>query len=317
MNESSRHDETRLGAGRHGLLALLAGAALIACAPILVRRSPMAPLATATWRFILALPVMWAWMWLEPARGDQRRRPQGWRDFGLLAVAGLMFAGDMALWNWSVVLTSVANATLFPNFAPVFVAVGAWLLFRERITSRFLAGLAVAVAGAVLLAGASRTLGQRHVLGDLLGLGTAVFYAGYMLAIKELRRRFSTATIMAWSGVPNMLALLAVTAAMGEPLWPPTARAWLVLLALAVLVHVLGQGLIAYAFAHLRAGFASLGLLLQPVVAALLAWALLGEAPLPLQAVGGALVLLGIAVARRQAPALAAPAPTAKDSVER
>ncbi|OPZ26728.1 MAG: EamA-like transporter family protein [Lentisphaerae bacterium ADurb.BinA184] len=298
MNESSRHDETRLGAGRHGLLALLAGAALIACAPILVRRSPMAPLATATWRFILALPVMWAWMWLEPARGDQRRRPQGWRDFGLLAVAGLMFAGDMALWNWSVVLTSVANATLFPNFAPVFVAVGAWLLFRERITSRFLAGLAVAVAGAVLLAGASRTLGQRHVLGDLLGLGTAVFYAGYMLAIKELRRRF-------------------LTAAMGEPLWPPTARAWLVLLALAVLVHVLGQGLIAYAFAHLRAGFASLGLLLQPVVAALLAWALLGEAPLPLQAVGGALVLLGIAVARRQAPALAAPAPTAKDSVER
>jgi drug/metabolite transporter (DMT)-like permease len=61
--------------------------------------------------------------------------------------------------------------------------------------------------------------------------------------------------------------------------------------------HVAGQGLITFALAHLPAGFSSVSLLLQPVVAAVLAWAILSE-PLTLaQAGGGSIILLGIVVA--------------------
>jgi drug/metabolite transporter (DMT)-like permease len=72
-----------------------------------------------------------------------------------------------------------------------------------------------------------------------------------------------------------------------------------VLLALALLSHVGGQSLIAYALAHLPAAFSSVSLLLQPVAAALLAWLILSEALGLLQGLGGAVVLAGIAIARR------------------
>ena len=63
--------------------------------------------------------------------------------------------------------------------------------------------------------------------------------------------------------------------------------------------HAAGQGLIAYALAHLPAAFSSVGLLLQPVVAALFAWLLLAEPLAALQVAGGLIVLAGIYLARR------------------
>jgi drug/metabolite transporter (DMT)-like permease len=79
----------------------------------------------------------------------------------------------------------VANATLFANFAPIFVTFGAWLLFQERITRTFITGLVFALGGAALLIRVSFGIGAQQVLGDGLGLLTAVFYAGYILSIKK------------------------------------------------------------------------------------------------------------------------------------
>ena len=86
----------------------------------------------------------------------------------------------------------------------------------------------------------------------------------------------------------------------GERFLPVDMRGWLVLIALALVSHIGGQGLIAFALAHLPAAFSSVSLLLQPVLAALFAWLLLGELLGPSQALGGALVLLGILIARRE-----------------
>jgi drug/metabolite transporter (DMT)-like permease len=72
-----------------------------------------------------------------------------------------------------------------------------------------------------------------------------------------------------------------------------------VVLGLALVSHAAGQGLIAYALAHLPAAFSSVGLLLQPVVAALFAWLLLAEPLAALQVAGGMVVLAGIYLARR------------------
>ena len=70
-------------------------------------------------------------------------------------------------------------------------------------------------------------------------------------------------------------------------------------MALALVTQILGQGLIAYAFAHLPASLSSVSLLIQPVVAALVAWQLFGEAVGPAQFIGGAVVLTGIWLAKR------------------
>lgn len=284
---------------RFAFLALLAGASGIGFAPILVRWSELGPVSTAFHRLLLAQPLLWLWLTLESRRQNPPPRPASRREHGLLALAGFLFAADMALWNWSVVLTSVANATLLANLTPVFVTLGAWLLFGERITARFLLGLVLGLAGATMLIGASVQISARHLLGDICGVVTAVFYGGYMLAIKGLRRRFSTATIMAWTGLSSAATLFLAAALSGERLWAQTAAGWAVLLALALCAQVLGQGLIAFAFAHLPASFSSLSLLFQPIVATALAWLLLHEQPTWFQALGGVVILCGIAVASR------------------
>jgi len=284
---------------RLGLAALLTGATGIAFAPIWVRLSEVDPSATAFYRLFFALPILWLWLAVENRRDPPPNKPKTPAAFGLLAAAGFFFAGDLAVWHWSIKLTSVANATLLANFAPIFVTLGARLLFRERITWKFVAGMLLALAGGAMLAGVSFTKTMRHVLGDALGITTAVFYGSYLLSVKQLRRSFGTGTIMAWSGLVTCPLLLLTAWASGETLAARSATGWVVLAALALTSQVGGQGLIAYAAAHLSASFMSVALLFQPAVAALLGWVLLGEAMTALQILGAAVVLLGIGLAGR------------------
>ena len=282
-------------ANRRALVALLIGAALIALAPIFVRLSETGPTATGFWRLALASPLLLAWNGMRSG-GPQRRRLSR-SDIGLLILAGAMFAGDLAAWHTSIELTSVANATLLANAAPIFVAAGAWIWLDERPTAGFIGGLVLALAGGALLARASAD-SSAHLAGDALGLLTAVFYAGYMLAVKVLRARLSTASVMAGSSLIGAIVLFPLALGLGDRMLPTTLHGWIVLLGLAVLSQVCGQGLIAWAIGHLTARFSALGLLTQTAIAALLAWMLFGETFTILQSAGIILVAVGLFVAR-------------------
>lgn len=285
---------------RLALPALLLGAVGIAFAPIFVRLSEVGPVATAFYRTLFALPLLFAWMTMEARRGGSRyERPARLRDHLLLAIPGISFAGDLAFWHVSIGLTTVANATLLANFAPVFVTLGGWLIWALRPTRTFLMGMGLAMGGAIVLMGESLTISAEHILGDALGVVTAMFYAAYILSIGRLRARFSTATLMFWSTVYTCAGLLVTTLAMGEGLAIPSLYGLGILIGLAVVSHFGGQSLIAYALAHLPANFGSVSLLLQPAVAAVLAWMILSEPLSPWQGVGGAIILVGIVLARR------------------
>ena len=104
---------------------------------------------------------------------------------------------------------------------------------------------------------------------------------------------------MAWSGAVSSVVLLVVTWASGESFIATTLFGWAMLLGLALFSHAGGQSLIAYSLAHLPAAMGSVGLLSQPVLAALLAWVLVGEALGSLQILGGIAILAGIFLARR------------------
>ena len=281
---------------RIALAALLLGAACIAFAPILVRLSPLGPSATAFYRLLLSLPLLGLWLVWDMAA--KKRLPCRQSDLKGLAIAGFCFAADLAVWHWSVKMTSIANATLFPNFAPIYVTLAGWILFKQGVRPRFLAGMALALSGAVLLMGENISLGGPHLAGDLLGQLTAVFYAGYIVAVGRLRARLSTAAIMTLSGLVTTPLLLAAALASGESLWIQPGQSWGPLILLALVSHVGGQSLIAYALAHLPASFGSVGLLLQPLIATLLAWGRLGEGLPPLAMGGGLVILAGIALAR-------------------
>jgi len=289
-----------LTADRLALAALLGGAVAIAFAPIFVRLSELEPTATAFYRFAFALPVLWMWFSFADRQGSTRR-PEGFRDYGLLALAGLFFAGDMGFWHWSITYTTVANATLLANTAPVFVVLAGWLIFGLRFRRGFLFGMALAMAGTVILMQTSLSLGARNLVGDLLGVVTGMFYAAYIITIERLRAAFSTATVMSHAISVSALIMLVAAWLGGEGLVAASWNGWAVLLGLALVSQVIGQSLIAYGLAQLPAAFASVGLLVQPVCATLFAWALLGEALGPLQGLGAGVVLAGILLARRAA----------------
>jgi drug/metabolite transporter (DMT)-like permease len=284
------------GAARTVALAALAlGACSIAFAPIFVRIAETGPTASAFWRTALAAPFLWAWAAATPRAAGDRGNPLATP----MVLAGLFFAGDLAVWHLSILFTTVANSTLLANLAPIFVTVGAWLLFRQRVSGTFLAGMAIAMVGAFVLVGPSFGVGGRQLLGDALGVVTAMFYGAYMLAVKHLRAARPTAHVMAVSTTVCAVALAPLALASGEIMLPATGAGWFTLFGLALVCQTAGQSLIAYAMAHLPASFSSVSLLLQPAMATLYAWALLGERAGLAQLAGGAVILLGIWLARK------------------
>lgn len=289
---------------RAAFLCLLAGGCAIAFAPILVRLSDTGPVASAFWRCALAAPVLWAWVaWKRRSpspRGGNDRMGESQASFLSLVIAGLFFAGDLGVWHFSILYTSVANSTVLANLAPIFVTLAGWLFWHRKVTRTFLVGMVLAIVGMFVLVGPNFAAGGKPLLGDALGALTAVFYAGYFLAIKIARDAgVSTARLMAWSTTITAIALLPIAVTLPQPFWPSGAAGWWVLAGLALVTQVLGQGLIAYAFAHLPASLSSVSLLIQPVMAALFAWLIFGEAIGPAQYAGGAIVLAGIWLARK------------------
>lgn len=274
------------------LLALLAGATCIGTSALWVKVSEAGPVSTAFWRVFLALPFLWAWAWWA---GRGASTPSN-HPRGLMVGAGFFFAGDLAVWHWSIVLTSVANATLLANLAPIFVTLAAWLVFRHRPSGLFVGGLATALAGVVMLIGGDFSSAGTARIGDALGVITAMFYAAYQLTVTRLRGTASTARIMAVTSVVTAAILLPLAWFSNEVFFPATAAGWGKVLGLALISQVAGQSLIAYGMAHLPATVSSVSLLLQPVMAGMFAWLLLGETLGPLAIAGAVLVLLGIRV---------------------
>jgi drug/metabolite transporter (DMT)-like permease len=286
------------------LFALLGGALAIGSSGIFVRLSETGPTATAFWRGALALPVLAVWAILERRTTLRRGAPQrSWRDARFLW-AGFFFAGDLALWHSSLLLTSIAVSTLEANCAPLFVTLAAWMLWRQRPRLGFVFALLLAFGGMLLIL-APKLGGARHaLLGDALGIGAACFYAGYILVVTRLRASHSTGSVMFLSTLVYSALLLPL--ALLQPFIPATPHGWRVLIGCALIGQLLGQGLIAYALAHLPPTFSAVALSGQVVAAAAYAWLLLGERLMPLQLAGGLVVLVAIALARRSRTAAAA-----------
>jgi drug/metabolite transporter (DMT)-like permease len=284
------------------LVALFAGALAIGASGIFVRLSETGPTATAFWRGALALPFLAAWVLLErrrrapqvPAAAASLREP-------LFLWAGVFFAGDLALWHASLLLTSIAASTLEANCAPIFVTLAAWALWGERPRLGFVLALAGAFCGMLLILTPKLGAGGHALLGDALGLGTACFYAAYILAVSRLRTRHGTAIVML--NTTLVFTVLLLPLALGQKFLPDTLHGWLLLAGCALSAQVIGQSLIAYALAHLPATFSAVGLYVQVIAAALYARLLLDERLTPLQLAGGLVVLIAIALARgSQAP---------------
>lgn len=280
-------------------LAALTGGALLGLSPIAMRLSEVGPHASNFWRFLLALPILALWAGLS--RPIPTVRQTGWILF-----AGILFGIEVSLWGAALGLTTVTNATLLANLTPVFAALFGWLWFRERLSTPVMAGVALSLVGAALLAfaraeAAAGPTGDPATgwFGDALGLCAAVGYAGYLLILRMLGKQVNVGAVMFLATIGAALVALSLALIFREPLLPQTLNGWLILLSLALIVQVGGQGLIAYGVGRLPIVASTVLLWMQPLVAAALAWILFSEQLGALALFGAGLVLAGIYVVQR------------------
>jgi drug/metabolite transporter (DMT)-like permease len=218
----------------------------------------------------------------------------------LLPILGGVFtAFDHGTWNSSLRYTSAANATLLGNTAPLWVALFAWLVFRQKLRRLFWVGLALALGGAVIVLGSDFIQHPTIGLGDLLAMTAGVFYAGYFLVTEKGRQKLDTLSYVWLVDLIAAFTLLVITLGMNMPLSGYPTQSYLAFLGAALVSQVGGYLSIGYALGHLPASVVSPTLIGQPVVTAVLAIPLLGEALRIEQWLGGLVVLLGIYLVHR------------------
>jgi drug/metabolite transporter (DMT)-like permease len=285
---------------RRAVLLLLFGASVIGAGTVLVRLAGSGPAAAGGWRLLFALPWLFVLTRLERQRGGGG--PAWGAALPILGLCGLTFALDLTFWHYSLRLTAIANSTVLANLTPVIVTVLAWLLFRERPAPVFVGGLVLALGGAAVMALAGRRGGSEAapLLGDALAVGASFWYAFYFLAVRTARATASALQVMLASSLIGMPLVFAAAALFHERLIPTTASGWAACVALGVM-HVSGQGAIAWSLGKVPTALAAVVVLCQPVVAALAGWLVFGEAVGPVQALGALLALGGVALAQAAA----------------
>ncbi|WKZ49095.1 MAG: DMT family transporter [Anaerolineales bacterium] len=220
-----------------------------------------------------------------------------WLWFPILA--GLFTALDFTTWNTAVKFTTAAKATLLGNTAPLWVALIALIVFRERMRGTFWFGLALSLIGAALVVGENFAEDLRINLGDLLASAAAIFYAIYQL-ITQRGRKFLDPFRYTWFvGLSAAVFLCVINLVLGNPLLGYSSNTWLIFFATAIVSQMIGYLAISYSLGHLPASVVSPTLIAQPILTAVLAVPLLGEIPTPAQWLGGALALAGIYIVNR------------------
>jgi drug/metabolite transporter (DMT)-like permease len=278
----------------YAVLAL--GVFAIGWSALFVRWSGVPGWTSAFWRMTLAQLVFVPWA--LASRRTNTRRPSR-KAVVAAVVAGVFFAADLALFNTAVMVSSAANATLLGTNAPIFVALGAWLLYRDRPTRSFWIGFVLSFVGMLAIVGMDLLRHPKLGLGDAFAVAGAACYAGYLLYVRRSRQEIDALTFSAISGVAAAVTLLLICLVIGTPLRGFPAQSWWALIGLALVTQVVGHLSVAYSLGRLPVSVTSIALLGQAPITAVLAVPLLGEALSPLQLLGGGLVLAGIYVVNR------------------
>jgi len=277
------------------LAALIVANVALAFGPWFVRLTDVGPVAAGFWRLGLAAPVLLA----AAALSGQQPVAQARGLWGVLAIGGLAFAGDLATWHAGIHHTQLANATLFGNAATLIFPIYGFVVARSWPNRTQGIALGMAAIGGALLMGRSAQLSPQNLIGDLLCLTAGVLYAVYFIIMARVRVTMHPLPALAFSSVFGTLPLLVAALALGERVWPGN---WGPILAIAIVSQLIGQSLMIYALGHLSPLVVGVALLTQPIVAGAIGWIAYDER-LGLPDVAGALLVgLALVLVRKGGP---------------
>jgi drug/metabolite transporter (DMT)-like permease len=266
--------------------------AAVSTAAVLVRLVPtMHPIAIALWRTAM-VAVLLAPTWLSDAP-----RPRG-RDRWWTLLAGLCLALHFWTWFTSLQHTTVMRSTVLVCLTPVWAGLLGWLVGQDRPSGRFWMGIAVAMVGVLAMSSAGAG-GGTSLLGDGLALLGGVLSGAYLVIGRRVRQRAGIGPYGAAVCGLCALWLYLAAAGSGASLTPPDAKAWWILVAMALGPQLMGHVGFNYSVRYVSAAVVGTLILLEPVGATILAILVLDEWPTLIEVLGAGGIVLGVGVATR------------------
>lgn len=281
------------------MLYLIFGAVVIAVSPILVKSIELSPTMIGAYRCLLGAfflsPIFFRISWRKLSK----------HAFFLILLTSFFFALDILAWHRSVKLAGAGIGTILANTQVFYLGLLGYLIYRDRLSLRFLSGIILGFFGVLLIANVITEDGLKSFnitddlgLGVVWGLVTGLFYTAYIFFMRkvrsELEDRLSAIELLSLVSLFTGLILLLVAAFEGSTGLPVSLESWLYVLLLGGLVQVLGWYLVSTGLPMVEVGKAGLLLLIQPTLATLLGAILLQERMSLFQVVGAIATVVGV-----------------------
>ena len=280
-------------------ILLAFGAMLIGFAPIFVKWSMLSSSAIAFYRMFLTIPFLFILNYLINKRLTFKVNNK--KTILYTALASLAFTTDLTLWHFSMTITSVSNATIIVNSAPIFVAILSFIIFKEKLSKGFVLSFFITYTGIIGLIYFSNNYINGKFLGDILCLIAALFYGIYLLIISKLGKENSLNIIFYTTFFCCLFSIIPMLIDGGD-IFPSSNFVCAKLILLAVLCQLGGQYFITHAIGKISASGGSIGLLMQPITATILAAFLFNEVLNTMQVVFVLVAMFGIYLARINLP---------------
>ncbi len=270
---------------------LILGAILISFSPVLIKDTGAPGTVTSFYRLLFGTMTLIVPFAISRIKSKKKLKIKG---VFIASVAGLFLATDMALWATGIMLSNAAMPTLVGNLAPLWVGIGAFLFFKERQTSKFWIGLLVALTGVTFLMIQDLYQPDGIFKGLILGFFAGMFYAGFMLFTQIGRKYLNTISYLFISSLATTIFLGIFVLIQDIEFVGYTPKAWTLFIIMGVMIQAGAWFFINFAQGYLPASLVSATLLAQPVLAAVIAFIMLGEKLTVWQIVGGIIVIIGI-----------------------
>ena len=255
----------RLSRSQTGTLQMLAGTVLISFSAVFVRLADVGPTTAGFYRMLFGSVLLVALVAIK-----RQALWRGWTPFGLAIVAAIFFTGDLISWHNSIHFVGPGLATILANFQVFTLAIIGVVVFKERVTWRFVLSIPLALAGLFLLVGVDwSVLSPEYKSGVWLGLICAVMYTGYLLTLRKSQKRktrLEPTANLALISVVTAMFIAPATVLQGEGFGIPDGKSAVVLVAYGFLCQAIGWIIISWAVVKIEASRVGLLLLLQPTL---------------------------------------------------
>ncbi|MDD2582936.1 MAG: DMT family transporter [Desulfuromonadaceae bacterium] len=277
-------------------LAVLVGVFAVSFSALFVRLSTAPALIIATYRLLFTFLALAPYTLLRH-RSDLAST--SWRQRALAAGSGICLALHLVTWFISLRYTSIASSVVLVTTQPVFVVIGSWVFFREKVSRLAMTGGALALFGSVIIGAADFQIGRKALIGDLLALAAAVLVSGYLLIGRRIRGGVSLPAYTFYTYGSSALVLIIASLASGTPFAPYPARDWILFLALALVCTVIGHTIFNWVLRYVQASVVSVSVLGEPLGAIIWASIFLREYPTLRQTIGACFIFGGLFIFTR------------------